>query len=836
MVSSPLPPWLDPPGVDESIGCVRAGALGAYIELVLRYASYPSASVAVMPLRSLHRLLRNEAVRGRPPFAAALDKLASLPLRKMPRVYEPPFLSDSAGGAAVHVCGQFSEADFDDEDGFRDFYGQFRAASMQLIQELTKKHPLKMLELSSHVAQALAAGGAAACLDMESVPPPIAQEAGLSFIEQVMNTLPKKTFLPSSAANGCAQAALPVLRTLLGYDAQHSIAVLDKHLHCLARFAPFLSYHHEHIQDTMDVLLSKAAFRTAEDADVPPDQLHRLSKTTVQLRMRACVSMTRLCKLIDPSTVDREAHVPPDRRAPLPGGAEASQGLLDVALPHAIQRYTELSPQLLPDNEVLLAEALICLSNNYPTTAQRSGFIRQLLASKLELWGAQLPRDLGLFTDAARFRALLRLDECNSAGQEPVAGAALEAALLALEEHPRDLKRTLYALVCACKRCRVVGPEEPHPFADALKSVLPAVCSLLGAIESLWTQPPDGAQGLEHLQPGVWEISQNEQLVNRGPAAAAAVAASAWKGSTDPQAELGEPGVGPKHTAFLHMWLKEVREHCYELCGAAFAAEQRQSAEVVAEVAQQVFGSLATTASRVQNRHLLSLLRFVVEPMFGGGALHPHFGAHIGPPCLQLFFGVVLQRLQEGWGLLRAADTEEDDPRVLFEHTIIRNLGSRSIACLYGCQPSGDPAPSSTAAQALGPTLCSVLVEDPRTAPVLLPLLAGALGCPDGGAAWKAAKLLQRALPHLCAAPQTQQFVDETLVPSIVQTLVQGPDDGSANELLNLLYELYRQRTEPVLACLRSLPGVVDGAHTIPAFGTRQPDRACGAVRVWQRR
>ena len=72
-------------------------------------------------------------------------------------------------------------------------------------------------------------------------------------------------------------------------------------------------------------------------------------------------------------------------------------------------------------------------------------------------------------------------------------------------------------------------------------------------------------------------------------------------------------------------------------------------------------------------------------------------------------------------------------------------------------------------------------------------LLAGALGCPDGGAAWKAAKLLQRALPHLCAAPQTQQFVDETLVPSIVQTLVQGPDDGSANELLNLLYDPWLQ-------------------------------------------
>jgi hypothetical protein len=801
------------------------GALTDFTRLALSIAAHPSAAVAVSPLRALRAMLRNDAVRARAPFAEALPSLVNLLLSKLPRVYEPAFLRADDDAGAEHVSAQFSELDFDEEDGFRAFYGVFRAASTQLIQEVTKIAPLMAMEAAQQIATALVQGGPNACCGLEAagVSPELAQEASLTFIEQAMGVLPKRLFLPSEHANGCAAAAKAVLTQMLAYAPNHSTTVLDKQLHCLARFAPFLSYHHELLPQTMDVLLLKVAFRGANEQGM---LLTGLSVETRMLRQRACVSMTRLCKEIDPKVVDREADVPPHCRSPPPGGAEASAGLLRVALPHAIRRYQELAAELLPNDESLLTEALLCLSNHLQTSEERSSFIAQLLGQKLETWAS-----LGLvetFADAASFKRMLRVDAL--AMTELVASAEkVEEILHEIEEPIRSIKRILYSLVNVCKRVRPVSANTAHPFAASLEAVLPAVCGLLTAIERLWTdavQPGEESLAAEGslLSVGEWERAQNEQLTAIGKAAAASVAVVGRSQSTgviDPQTIRSQRGIAAgasvavKHTAFLQMWLKEVREHCYELVAAAFSAQQRLSGPTVMQVAQAAFGSLcAAGGERVQNRHLLSMMRIVVEPMLGtdSNAPAPEVWQAVCCPALGMFFGVVVQRLIQGWGVLSAADAEEDDPWVLFEHTIIRNLGNRAVTSLHSCLPRIEPLPNAQPGDALSPLLHRLLMGNEQTTAMLLPLLASSLGCPDGTTAWKATKVLLRAVPHLSDNPATQPYVDQTLLMATLETLVEGRNPEVHTELLNLVHEIYKKRAETTVQTLRSLPGVPPGA------------------------
>lgn len=271
-----------------------------------------------------------------------------------------------------------------------------------------------------------------------------------------------------------------------------------------------------------------------------------------------------------------------------------------------------------------------------------------------------------------------------------------------------------------------------------------------------------------------------------------------------------------KHTAFLQMWLKEVREHCYELVSASLSAQQRLSGATVLEVAKAAFGGLgAAGGERIQNRHLLGLMRLVVEPMLGGGASDspaPELWQPVCCPALGMFFGVVVERLMQGWAVLSTADAEEDDPWVLFEHTIIRNLGNRAVTSLHNCLPRLDPLPNAAAGDALSPLLCMLLMEDEQTAVRLLPLLSSSLSCPDGTTAWKATKVLLRAVPHLCGCAATQPYVDETLLMATLETLVQGKNPEVHTELLNLLHEIYKKRPEKTMHTMRSLPGVPAGA------------------------
>ena len=799
------------------------GALATYTQLVLTIAAHPSASVAISPLRAIRAMLRNEAVRARAPFAEVLPSLVHLLLSKLPRVYEPAFLRDAD---AEHVSAKFSELDFDEEDGFRAFYGVFRAASTQLIQEVTKIDPLMAMEAAQQIATALVQGGAGACCGLETagVSPELAQEAALTFIEQVMSVLPKKLFIPTEHANGCAAAAQAVLTQTLAYAPHHSTTVIDKQLHCLARFAPFLSYHHELLPQTMDVLLLKVAFRGEGEQATP---LTGLSAETRMVRQRACVSMTRLCKEIDPKVVDREADVPPHLRSPPSGGAEASAGLLRVALPHAIQRYTELAPELLPNDESLLTEALLCLSNHLQTSAERSQFIAQLLGQKLETW-ANLGR-ANTFADAGAFKQMLRVDALART-EAAESAQKVEEMLHEIEEPIRDIKRILYCLCNVCKRVRPVNTNEVHPFAASLEAVLPAVCGLLSAIERLWTAPPQPGEecfsapgGL--LTVGEWERAQNEQLTAMGKAAAKSVAVVGRQqpnGVVDPQTIRSQRGIAAgasvavKHTAFLQMWLKEVREHCYELVAAAFSGHHRLSGTTVMQVAQAAFGSLcAAGAERIQNRHLFSLMRFVVEPMLGSESTAtpvPEVWEAICCPALGMFFGVVVQRLVHGWGVLSAADVEEDDPWVLFEHTTIRNLGNRAVTSLHSCLPRLEPLQHAGPTDALSPTLHKLLMENEQTTAVLLPLLSLSLGCPEATTAWKATKVLLRAVPHLCEHAGAQAYVDQTLLIAVLETLVHGRNPEVHTELLNLLHEIYKKRAESTIQTLRSLPGVPPGA------------------------
>lgn len=474
---------------------------------------------------------------------------------------------------------------------------------------------------------------------------------------------------------------------------------------------------------TMDVLLIKAAFRAADEAGVP---LASLGLPTRNVRQRACTSMTRLCREIDPKVVDREAGVAPHARSPPPGGEVASAGLLRVALPHAIQRYQELYSELVPNDESLLTEALLCLSNHLTTAQDRSKFIADLLGQKLEAWAS-----MGLvetFADAAQFKQMLRLDAL--AMTAPMMSLEeMEMILLEIQAPIREVKRILYALCNVCKRVRPVSTGDVHPFAQSLDAVLPAVCGLLCAIERLWTAGDEAlsAEG-SLLSVGEWERAQNEQLTSIGRAAAASVAVVGRTLDGDPQTARSQRGiavgasVAVKHTAFLQMWLKEVREHCYELVSASLSAQQRLSSATVLEVAKAAFGGLG----HLQNRHLLGLLRLVVEPMLGGGASNspaPDLWQAVCCPALGMFFGVVVQRLMHGWAVLSAADAEEDDPWKLFEHTIILNLGNRAVTSLHSCLPRLDPLPNASAGDALSPLLCMLLMENEHTVGQLLPLL-----------------------------------------------------------------------------------------------------------------
>ena len=188
----------DPPGgyqgrkdllASKPPGAELDGALTAYLTLALATASHPSASVAVSPLRALRALLRNDAVRAREPFAKVLPSLVNLLLAKLPRIYDPAFLrpDDRSVPAEEHVCAQFSELDFDEEDGFRAFYGVFRAASSQLIQEVTKVEPLMAMAAAQQIAKALVDGGALGCCGLEAVgvAPQLAQVR--DFVLKTMN-------------------------------------------------------------------------------------------------------------------------------------------------------------------------------------------------------------------------------------------------------------------------------------------------------------------------------------------------------------------------------------------------------------------------------------------------------------------------------------------------------------------------------------------------------------------------------------------------------------------------------------------------------------------------
>ena len=103
-------------------------------------------------------------------------------------------------------------------------------------------------------------------------------------------------------------------------------------------------------------------------------------------------------------------------------------------------------------------------------------------------------------------------------------------------------------------------------------------------------------------------------------------------------------------------------------------------------------------------------------------------------------------------------------------------------------------------------------MENEQTTAVLLHLLAASLGCPEATTAWKATKVLLRAVPHLCEHAVARAYVDQTLLIAVLETLVQGRNPEVHTELLNLLHEIYKKRAESTIQTLRSLPGVPPGA------------------------
>lgn len=157
-----------------------------------------------------------------------------------------------------------------------------------------------------------------------------------------------------------------------------------------------------------------------------------------------------------------------------------------------------------------------------------------------------------------------------------------------------------------------------------------------------------------------------------------------------------------KYVVFLQIWLKEIRELGYEFMAAAISAPMGTPPESLVAVATSVFQPLGMqhpcgATAGVQNRHLLMMQRCVMEPILAGApgecptAPPPNAWQGLIEPALELYFGTALQRLREGWTLLAAADAEEDDPLILFEHTMVRNLGQRITSLLHTRLPQIEP-------------------------------------------------------------------------------------------------------------------------------------------------
>eukprot|EP01049_Picozoa_sp_SAG25_P007452 SAG25_NODE_610_length_6556_cov_22.114500_3_plen_669_part_00 len=472
-----------------------------------------------------------------------------------------------------------------------------------------------------------------------------------------------------------------------------------------------------------------------------------LSRGTCGIRQRACVSMTHLCKEIDPMAAERLAGVPPQQRRALPDSQQAAARLLSVALPHAIDRYKKLAADLRPNDEALLCEALLCLSNHLASHAERATFIESLMGPKLAAWRGLDPQQFA--TDAA-FHAFLLLPNLRT--DAPADAAALHHQLGAHEATLRELKRVLHGLVCVCKRCRAAlpqlpqpsapspsppplspgpddapdpppspGPEPPpvselvHPFAEGVRTVLEPACALLQAIDRLWTPGGEAALPAGMLEVGEWERAQNELRHGHGAggnsqlSSTARALSAAGHGGADTSG-----GVKARYVAFLQIWLKEVRELCYELGAAVLAAPMRCDQNTVWAVATALFKGLEHGG--LQTRHLLGMQRCVLEPLLAGAPgespLAPlaAYWPSLMEPALHLFYAACLARLQQGWATLASAAAEEDDPAVLFEHTMIKNLGQRITTAMHNRLPSLEPPPNSSVLTAVGPLLTFLLL------------------------------------------------------------------------------------------------------------------------------
>ena len=168
--------------------------------------------------------------------------------------------NDKPGSSKLHLSARLADCDFDDSDSFRAFYGHFRASAIQLIQEMSKIAPLVLMAFGAARLTQILTEGSSACCGLDA-PAPLAQEAILTFVEQIMSATPKHSFckdLKPATAGQFAAAAESMLRPLLALNPGASGApgglgaiVLEKQLHCIARFAPFLAYHLELLPQTM---------------------------------------------------------------------------------------------------------------------------------------------------------------------------------------------------------------------------------------------------------------------------------------------------------------------------------------------------------------------------------------------------------------------------------------------------------------------------------------------------------------------------------------------------------------------------------------------------------
>jgi hypothetical protein len=185
------------------------------------------------------------------------------------------------------------------------------------------------VQAAAQQLQQLLSGGASECCGLDCAPPK-AQEAVLTFVEQVMQATSKQCFSPLSPTSGrFAAAAEKVLRPLLQLNYSSTgggaaaaapaavsaavsarnqaagrssrdpwIVVLEKQLHCLARFTPYLTYHLELLPESMDLLLRHAAHRApAEVTTSPrhkyPDRNPDLTEIYLRFRELVCLIMTR---------------------------------------------------------------------------------------------------------------------------------------------------------------------------------------------------------------------------------------------------------------------------------------------------------------------------------------------------------------------------------------------------------------------------------------------------------------------------------------------------------------------------------------------------------------